>query len=164
MPAASAVSPADVSTPASPIVDVLVPVAVDTSYSYAVPPGLSVSPGDIVEVPLGTRRALGVVWQGREGGAGNLKSVIARMALPGVPEGLRRFIDWVAWYTLAPRGSVLALALKTPDDSRPLTAKVGVRLSDKTPQRLTPARAKAIAAGAGQARARLACRRQRIRH
>jgi primosomal protein N' (replication factor Y) len=127
-------------------VDVLVPVAVDTAYSYAVPVGLALAAGDIVEVPLGTRRVLGVVWQGRSGGAGNLKSVIGRMDLPPVPDGLRRFIDWVAWYTLAARGSVLALALKTPDDSRPLTAKVGVRLASKLPQRMTPARSKVIAA------------------
>ena len=146
---ASSGAPAGLSAASSQVVDVLVPVAVDTSYSYAVPTGLTLAPGDVVEVPLGTRRALGVVWQGREGGAGNLKSVIARMDLPPVPDGLRRFIDWVAWYTLAARGSVLALALKTPDESRPLTAKVGVRLSGKAPQRLTPARAKVMAAAQG---------------
>src|SRR5437660_358097 len=48
--------------PAPRLVSVLVPVAVATPYSYRVPPELSVAPGDIVTVPLGTREAVGVVW------------------------------------------------------------------------------------------------------
>src|SRR5712691_5594240 len=34
------------------IVDVLVPVALDQTYSYRVPAGLAVEPGDVVRVPL----------------------------------------------------------------------------------------------------------------
>src|SRR5262249_43869993 len=37
------------------IVDVLVPVALDQSYSYRVPAGLELAPGDLVSVPLGAR-------------------------------------------------------------------------------------------------------------
>ena len=44
------------------VVDVLVPVALDQAYSYVVPPGMEVAPGDVVAVPLGAREALGVVW------------------------------------------------------------------------------------------------------
>jgi len=33
----------------------LLPVAIDPSYSYAVPSGMSVAPGDFVDVPLGTK-------------------------------------------------------------------------------------------------------------
>ena len=44
------------------VVDVLVPVALDRAYSYRVPDGLAVAPGDIVSVPLGAREATGVVW------------------------------------------------------------------------------------------------------
>jgi primosomal protein N' (replication factor Y) len=44
------------------VVDVLVPVALDRAYSYRVPDGLTVAPGDIVSVPLGAREATGVVW------------------------------------------------------------------------------------------------------
>src|SRR5712675_2346230 len=44
------------------IVDVLVPVALDQSYSYRVPAGLALKPGDLVSVPLGAREATGVVW------------------------------------------------------------------------------------------------------
>ena len=38
------------------IVDVLVPVALDQTYSYRVPPELELAPGDLVRVPLGSAR------------------------------------------------------------------------------------------------------------
>jgi primosomal protein N' (replication factor Y) len=44
------------------VVDVLVPVALDKSYSYRVPEALELAPGDIVSVPLGARAATAVVW------------------------------------------------------------------------------------------------------
>ena len=37
------------------VVDVLVPVALDQTYSYRVPAGLELAPGDLVAVPLGAR-------------------------------------------------------------------------------------------------------------
>ena len=40
---------------ATPFIDVLVPVALDHSYSYRVPRELDLKPGDIVAVPLGAR-------------------------------------------------------------------------------------------------------------
>ena len=63
------------------IVDVLMPVAVDTAYSYRTPPGLAVQPGDVVVAPLGPRETLGVVWSARDertGERSNLKSLIAK--------------------------------------------------------------------------------------
>ena len=44
------------------VVDVLVPVALDQTYSYRVPAELDLAPGDLVAVPLGAREYMGVVW------------------------------------------------------------------------------------------------------
>ena len=44
------------------IVDVLVPVALDHTYSYRAPPELDLRVGDIVAVPLGNAETVGVVW------------------------------------------------------------------------------------------------------
>lgn len=132
------------------IVDVLLPLAVDTAYSYREPPGLGLKPGDVVEVPLGTRRALGVVWASREGSGDNLKPVHGRYDLPPFPEGLRKLVDWIAWYTLCPLGSALSLALRLPNPDGPAErVKMGVRLVGPPPRRITPARARAIAAAEG---------------
>ncbi len=45
-------------------VSVLVPVAVARAYTYGVPDGMTLEPGDVVAVPLGPRTVLGVVWDG----------------------------------------------------------------------------------------------------
>ena len=133
------------------IADVLIPVAVDTAYSYAVPAGVDLAAGDFVTVPLGTREATGVVWAVRDapGGASNLKPVAAKRDLPPLPENLRKFIDWLAGWTLAPRGMVLRMAANTPDATAPEFPRVGVRLAGPPPERMTPARARAIAAAEG---------------
>ncbi|HYA71878.1 MAG TPA: hypothetical protein VEF36_01850, partial [Roseiarcus sp.] len=52
----------------SVVVDVLAPVAVDTAYSYRAPAAWRLEPGRFVAVPLGMRRAVGVVWSTREAG------------------------------------------------------------------------------------------------
>ena len=94
-------------------VDALFPVAVDTLYSYRVPRGLSLAPGDFVSAPLGTRTSTGVVWAVREGDGGNLKSITAKRDWPPLKAAMRDFIDWVARWTLTPRGMALRM------DARP---------------------------------------------
>ena len=50
------------SASATRMVDVLVPVALDQTYSYRVPRGMELKAGDLVGVPLGPREVLAVVW------------------------------------------------------------------------------------------------------
>jgi len=52
--------------PARRVVPVLVPMPAPTAYSYAVPDGVTVAPGAIVQVPLGPRQVIGVVWDGED--------------------------------------------------------------------------------------------------
>ena len=128
------------------IADVLIPLALDTAYSYTVPKGLQVQPGDVVHVPLGPRETLGVVWEMRSGAAAsNLKAVIGRADAPPVGSKLREFVDWVARYTLSPRGSVLRMTLRGPEIERPERIAMGVRLVGPPPKRMTDARARVIA-------------------
>ena len=127
------------------VVDVLIPLAVDTAYSYRVPRGLALAPGDFVVVPLGTRETLGVVWAARPSGGDNLKQVVSRVDWPPVREPLRRFIDWLAAWTLSPRGMVLRMAVRAPDLAGAEPARVGLRRAGPPPARLTPARARVMA-------------------
>jgi primosomal protein N' (replication factor Y) len=133
----------------SRVADVLMPLALDTAYSYAVPSHLDLREGDVVCVPLGTRETTGVVWSLREGAASNLKSVAGKIDAPPMSDALRRLVDWMAWYTLAPKGAVLALALKLPEEGRAEVARVGVRLAGQGPKRMTPARGRVMAAAQG---------------
>jgi primosomal protein N' (replication factor Y) (superfamily II helicase) len=129
------------------IVDVLAPVALDQCYSYRVPADMRVGAGDLVRVPLGPRETTGVVWGEAEPRPcldNRLKDIDAALDLPPLGEAHRRFIDWVANYTLSPRGMVLRMALRAGEHLGPEREKVGVRLEGPPPQRITPARARVL--------------------
>ncbi|MHB1301895.1 MAG: primosomal protein N' [Acidiphilium sp.] len=100
---------------ALPRAAVLLPFPFETAFSYAVPAGMVAAPGTVVRVPLGRRMVEGVVWDEAPDDtipAARIRPIAGTVATPELPETLRRFIDWVAQYTMAPRGEVLALALK----------------------------------------------------
>jgi primosomal protein N' (replication factor Y) (superfamily II helicase) len=131
--------------PATVIADVLIPLALDIAYSYKVPPGLVVEPGDVVHVPLAARETIGVVWKTRRGAsASNLKAVMSKADATPLSSTLCEFVDWVARYTLAPRGLVLRMALRAPEIERNERIAMGVRLVGAPPARLTPARQRVL--------------------
>jgi primosomal protein N' (replication factor Y) (superfamily II helicase) len=131
------------------VVDVLVPVALDQTYSYRVPEGLELAPGDLVTVPLGARTATAVTWA--ENAKPNprldnrMKDVEAKLDVPPLKPELRKFIDWVSAYTLSPRGMVLRMALRMGEHLGPARERVGVRIAGPLPQRMTAARERALA-------------------
>src|SRR5882672_6490853 len=135
--------------PAATFVDVLVPVALDHVYSYRVPRDLDLAPGDLVAVPLGPRQATGVVWadnvEVRPGLHNRLKDVVEKLDVPPLKRELMTFIDWVAGYTLSPRGMVLRMALRMGEHLGPARERVGVRLAGVAPERMTAARGRVLA-------------------
>src|SRR5215472_13592676 len=131
-----------------PIVEVLVPVALEQAYSYRVPTGLALAPGDLVRVPLGPRETTGAVWGegvARPGLDNRLKDVTEKLEVPALKPELRAFIDWVADYTLSSRGMVLRMALRMGEDLGAERPRVAVRLAGSPPARITPARARVLA-------------------
>ncbi|HEY8162819.1 MAG TPA: primosomal protein N' [Methylocystis sp.] len=132
-------------------VDVLAPVAVDTPYSYLAPPAFGLQPGDSVTVPLGTREAYGVVWSVEETRVprSNLKTVASRLDRPPLSQKLRDFIDWLARYTLTPRGMALRLATRSAEEAAPDTPRTLYRATGTNPKRLTPTRSRVLEAAKG---------------
>jgi primosomal protein N' (replication factor Y) len=144
--------------PPEPRISVLIPLPLAGAYDYLAPDDPPLRPGAVVRVPLGGREVLGVVWDRDSEAEGEaeavpverLKWVQAVYDTPPIPEVQRRFIDWVAGYTLAPPGAVLRMALSVPkalDPPRPLT---GYRLAPGAGEiltgiRQTPARNKIAA-------------------
>jgi primosomal protein N' (replication factor Y) (superfamily II helicase) len=130
------------------VVDVLVPVALDQAYSYRVPRGLELKPGDVVGVPLGPREVLGVVWAENANPDprlhNRLRDVSEKLDVPPLREELRRLVDWVASYTLSPRGQVLRMCLRMGEHLGPERQRLGVRLIGPPPQRMTSARRRLI--------------------
>ncbi len=131
------------------VVDVLVPVALDRAYSYRVPAELDLAPGDIVCVPLGAREATAVVWA--ENPKPNprldnrLKDVEEKLKIPPLKPELRSFVEWVANYTVSPRGMVLRMCLRMGEHLGAERERVGVRVAGAAPQRMTAARARVLA-------------------
>ncbi len=130
------------------VVDVLVPVALNQAYSYGVPDGEELAPGDVVSVPLGAREVIGVVWAENQNPAprlhNRLKDVSEKLDVPPLREELRRFVDWVSNYTLASRGMVMRMTLRMGEHLGPERVRLGVRLVGDPPQRMTAARARVL--------------------
>ena len=131
------------------VVDVLVPVALDQAYSYRVPEGLELAPGDLVTVPLGARMATGVTWAENSNPNpridNRMRDIEAKLDIPPLKQELRKFIDWVSAYTLTPRGTVLRMALRMGEHLGPARERVGVRLAGEAPKRMTAARERVLA-------------------
>jgi primosomal protein N' (replication factor Y) len=131
-------------------VSVLLPLPLSGAYDYRVPKGAILKAGDFVTVPLGGRKLAGVVWGPGSGevAEARLKETGGPLPAPPLPEVSRRFVDWVADYTLAPPGAVLKMAASVPDALQPAAPVVGyVRNPALTrPLRPTAARQRVLAA------------------
>jgi primosomal protein N' (replication factor Y) len=106
-------------------VTVQLPLPVE-AYDYRVPEGLTLVAGDMVEVPLGRRFEVGVVWGKGESDvpAGKLRDIVQRIDVPPLNDTLRQFIGWVAGYTLQPMGAVLRMALNPARGWQPASVPV----------------------------------------
>ena len=129
-------------------VPVLVPMPAPGPYSYAVPEDMVVEPGSVVQVPLGPRQVIGVVWDAGDGGKPvdpkKLRPITKLFDCPPLKTEMRRFIDWVAAYTLSAPGLVARMALRAPAAFDPEPMIEGLRLTEGRPERLTPARERVI--------------------
>jgi len=128
------------------VIPVMVPMPADRPYSYAVPDGVRVEPGAILRVPLGPREVAGVAWDG-EGepvDARKLRKISQVFECPPLSAEMRRFIEWVAAYTLSPPGIVARMALRAPAAFDPEPPIEGLRLTSVRPDRMTAARERVL--------------------
>ncbi|WP_173934207.1 primosomal protein N' [Chelativorans sp. Marseille-P2723] len=136
------------------VIPVMVPMPAERPYSYAVPEGVPVEPGSILRVPLGPREVAGVAWDGdgEPVEAARLRQISQVFDCPPLPAEMRRFIEWVAAYTLSPPGMVARMALRAPAAFDPEPPVEGFCLTERRPDRLTAARERVLAQAAdGQA-------------
>lgn len=132
-------------------VRVLLPLPLPEPYDYKVPGDMALLPGSYVEVPLGPRRLFGIVWGEGDPATGvderKLRPVLRPIDLPPMPEVGRRFIEWVAAYTMAPVGAVMRMAVSVSaalEDPRALTAYTRAEGDLPDDLRLTPARRRVL--------------------
>ena len=136
-----------------PRVRVLLPLPLAGAYDYRAPPGADARPGDFVVAPLNQREIIGVVWD-REANSpepplpdSRLKPFASVLPVPPMTASLRRFIDWVASYTLSPPGAVLRMAMSAPAALEPPPVQAGWTLAPpggNSQPRLTPERRRVL--------------------
>lgn len=130
---------------------VLVPMPAERPYTYAVPAGMRVVPGSIVRVPLGPRQVAGIVWDGavEKVDAKKLRSIEQVFDCPPIDRAMRRFVYWIAQYTLSPPGMVARMLLRAPEAFDPEPWIEGLQRTLARPNRVTDARMRVLETAEG---------------
>ncbi|RWK54185.1 primosomal protein N' [Mesorhizobium sp.] len=130
---------------------VLVPMPAERPYTYAVPAGMRVVPGSIVRVPLGPRQVAGIVWDGavEKVDAKKLRPIEQVFDCPPIDRAMRRFVDWIAQYTLSPPGMVARMLLRAPEAFDPEPWVEGLQRTLAKPDRMTDARLRVLETAEG---------------
>ncbi len=128
---------------------VLLPLPLGQAYDYRAPAGAAVPLGSFVQVPLGRRQTIGVVWDGAPDPTlpdSRLRDVEHVLDAPPMTATLRRFVDWVAAYTLSPPGAVLRMAMSAPSALEPRAPQAGWRRAANPhgAARITPPRRRVL--------------------
>jgi len=99
-----------------------------------------------VEVPLGPRKVIGVVWGPGEGAfdSARLRRVLRVLDVVPMRAELRTFLTRAAAYTLTPLPAMLRLAMRAPGLGGPQLIRKVYRLGTATPERMTDARRRVL--------------------
>ena len=128
------------------LVAVLTTQPLDRLLDYKAPPG-GCFQGAFVEVPLGPRRVLGVVWSTGEGGYDpkKIRAISSVLDLPPMRAEMQDFLSRVSEYTLSAMPSMLRLATRAPGLADPVSMRLVYSLGQGEPDRMTSARERVIA-------------------
>ena len=104
--------------------------------------------GDFVEVPLGPRRVLGVVWGKARGDwdPAKVRAVHRVLDAPPMRAELRAFLTRAADYTLTPLPAMLRLATRAPGLGEGEVTRRVFRLAGPVPNQMTDARFRVVEA------------------
>ena len=102
--------------------------------------------GAFVEVPLGPRKVLGVVWGPGQGDydLGKIRAVIRVLDVAPMREEMRLFLQRAADYTLTPMPAMLRLATRVPGLGDPPSMRKIYRRGEAEPDKMTAARSKVL--------------------
>ena len=102
--------------------------------------------GAFVEVPLGPRKVLGVVWGAGRGDydIAKIRSVIRVLDVPPMRGELRQFLQAAGRYTLTDMESMLRLAVRAPGLGDPPSMRKIYRMGSGAPDRVTTARTRVL--------------------
>ncbi|QUJ75344.1 primosomal protein N' [Sulfitobacter albidus] len=127
------------------LVAVLTTQPLDRALDYRAPEG-GCHLGAFVEVPLGPRKVLGVVWGAGQGDYdyNKVRSVIRVLDAAPLRDEMKAFLERAAAYTLTPLPAMLRLATRAPGLGDPPSMRKVYRRGDGAPDRVTKARTAVI--------------------
>ncbi len=131
--------------PEGALVGVLITEPLDRMLDYKAPEG-GCDTGAFVEVPLGPRKVLGVVWGKGTGGydLAKVRSVLRVLDAAPMQQDMRQFLRKCADYTLTPMPAMLRLATRAPGLGGAVSMRKVYRLGGREPDRMTNARARVL--------------------
>ncbi|MGI9395647.1 MAG: primosomal protein N' [Boseongicola sp.] len=127
------------------LISVLTTQPIDRALDYKAPEGGCMT-GAFVEVPLGPRKVLGVVWGPGEGGydVAKIKSVVRVLDVASMLDEMREFLERASEYTLTPMPAMLRLATRSPGLGDPPSMRTIYRRGTGEPDRWTSARRRVL--------------------
>ena len=127
------------------LVGVLTAQPLDRVLDYKAPEG-GCHLGAFVEVPLGPRKVLGVVWGAGKGDydRAKIRSVMRVLDVAPMRDEMHAFLTRAAEYTLTPLSAMLRLATRAPGLGDAQAMRKVYRLGGQTPDRMTDAREKVL--------------------
>uniref|UniRef100_UPI0040473282 primosomal protein N' n=1 Tax=Yoonia sp. TaxID=2212373 RepID=UPI0040473282 len=128
------------------LVAVLTAQPIDRFLDYKAPVG-GCQIGAFVEVPLGPRKVIGVVWGA---GAGDfdyakVRAVMRALDVAPMREEMQIFLTRAADYTITPMSQMLRLATRAPGLGDAPSMRKVFRMGSGTPDRVTEARTRVLA-------------------
>jgi len=136
---------------AGALIGVLTAQPLDRMLDYRAPEG-GCFLGAFVEVPLGPRKVLGVVWGPGEGGydLAKVRSIIRVLDAAPMADEMQMFLQKAADYTLTPMNGMLRLATRAPGLGDPPSMRKVYRIGYSAPSRVTDARSRVLEVLEGQ--------------
>ena len=127
------------------LVGVLTTQPLDRALDYKAPEG-GCHLGAFVEVPLGPRKVLGVVWGPGKGDYdyAKVRSVLRVLDVAPMRDEMRMFLEKAAAYTLTPMPAMLRLATRAPGLGDPPSMRKIYRRGSAAPDRMTAARRRVL--------------------
>ena len=128
------------------LVGVVTTQPLDRMLDYKAPEG-GCHLGAFVEVPLGPRKVLGVVWGPGKGDYdySKIRAVIRVLDVPPMRDEMHDFLTRAGAYTLTPLSAMVRLVTRSPGLGDPPAMRKIFRMGSGEVDRMTPAREKVLA-------------------
>jgi len=94
-------------------IPILLPKIFDHPFTYENSQKIKLNTGDLVKVPFGSKKEIGIVWHTAERTEKKfkIKKIEKKINLPPISKNLINFIDWFSKYNMVPLGLTLKLCL-----------------------------------------------------